>query len=422
MLVVVLAIAGATPWHATVGAQGPPTAPGLDNLKTWRLAVARHVPGEFDGPAFEIAPWPQGRLEHVLAALAAAMKDAQKAVRAMPRESRAAFAESSESAGWLGLTAGELLEGDATRILKRAVVLHTDIAALVEERLRAGPADTSRAGRATSVTVLDGQFTGYGLNSDHWGFARRLLDRVRPSPQADPAVGLWYRAVAAHLVDQRAYGELKPHLDEGRQVLPRDAVLAMMAGVQHHALSSPRIQAAIATIVMSPGVSLGVGSRDAELRRARQAYQDAVRLDPGLVEARLLLGRVFADEGSPDEAVALLREAIVADDERELQDFAALFLGEQEMALGRTDEARTCFERAHALFPNAQSPLLALSHLARARGDRAGAMDALDRLTRLPSRADFDDDPWWSFLRAPGRHAVEWLDGARARLDEGRLP
>ena len=92
------------------------------------------------------------------------------------------------------------------------------------------------------------------------------------------------------------------------------------------------------------------------------------------------------------------------------------------MALGRAAEARTAFERAGTLFARAQSPLLALSLLARARGDRAGALEALDRLTRLPSRADIADDPWWSFLRSPGRHAAEWLNDARARLDGEPTP
>ena len=198
-------------------------------------------------------------------------------------------------------------------------MLHTDIAALVEGRLRVVPGATPHAGRTTSVTVLDGRFEGYGLNSDHWGFARQLLDHVRPSPQADPAVSAWYRAASAHLVDQGAYAELGEHLDEGRQLLPRDPVLAMMAGVRHQALASARIQAAIATVTLPPGASVAVGSRDAELRRARLAYQDAVRLDPGLVEARILLGRVLADEGSPAEAARLLRDADVAADEPGLQ-------------------------------------------------------------------------------------------------------
>ena len=73
-----------------------------------------------------------------------------------------------------------------------------------------------------------------------------------------------------------------------------DGVLQMFDAAMHHALASPRVQAAMTTIVMPPTFSLDVKSSRAELDEARRGYEDALRLDPGLVEARLRLGVVQA--------------------------------------------------------------------------------------------------------------------------------
>jgi tetratricopeptide (TPR) repeat protein len=321
--------------------------------------------------------------------------------------------EPRDMVSWLGLTPAEMAQGDATRVLERAALLHTDIATLLETRLLA-PAGPSPQGRRTaSVTVNDGRFESYEVDSEHWDFARAVLDHVRPSPSDVPAVRDWYRAVAAYQVSQLNYGELGRHLQHARTVLPGDAVLAMMAGVRHQAFASSRVQASLATVALPPGMTLSVGSRDRELIDARQAYRDALKLDPGLVEARIRLGRVLADEGKPAEAAGELRAALAVAGEPMLQYLAALFLGEQEAALGRAEDAAAAYERARSLYPTAPSPHLALSQLARARGDRATALETLDRAMRLAASRTVDD-PWWSFIASAGRMSDEWM--AQVRL------
>ena len=62
--------------------------------------------------------------------------------------------------------------------------------------------------------------------------------------------------------------------------------------------------------------------------------------------------------------------------------------------MGQYDAAFDAYHRAAALSPTAQSPWLALSHLARRRGDRAAALRALQQVFDLPSEPD-RDDPWW---------------------------
>lgn len=341
-----------------------------------------HAPGEADESAREVAAWSARDLEGARQVL----------LRRAPR--------------------------DLPAILKKAAVLHTDVAILVEAaQLDAGQSAHSAA--AITVNVLDGRFQGFVSASGHWAFARELLASLPPDRVWDESVRRWYRAVAAHLVAQRQLGELRQHLERSGRLAKTDGMLAMMQGVRHQALASPPVQSSLASVLMPPGGRLNVGSRRGELAEARRAYREALRLDPALVEARIRLGRVLADEGNAAEAARELQGALAAVHDPQLEYFAALFLGEAELARGRRDEARACFERSAALFPHAQSPLLALSHLDRSRGLREGALASLDRLVRLPSPRE---DPWWEFTFAAGRHADTWLDSVRRELSPGTQP
>ena len=72
---------------------------------------------------------------------------------------------------------------------------------------------------------------------------------------------------------------------------------------------------------------------------------------------------------------------------------------------------RIAYEQASRLFPMAQSPLLALSQLARRYGDRNGALRAIERLFALPGEErDAHDDPWWWYYVAQARDAEDLLE------------
>ena len=89
---------------------------------------------------------------------------------------------------------------------------------------------------------------------------------------------------------------------------------------------------------------------------------------------------------------------------------AELFLGAEEAALGNRDAARGVRSRRE-LFPQAQSPLLALSEIARRSGDRNGALRAIDRLFALSGEGrDEHDDPWWWYYTTQARDAGDLLD------------
>jgi tetratricopeptide (TPR) repeat protein len=121
-------------------------------------------------------------------------------------------------------------------------------------------------------------------------------------------------------------------------------------------------------------------------------------------------GRVLGGLGKHAAAVVELRRAAAELTEPELSYHAHQFLGAEEEALGNREAAQAAYERAAALFPHAQSPLLALSQLARRFGDRNGALRAADRLFALQDDPDNErDDPWWTYYLVQARDADDLL-------------
>ena len=119
------------------------------------------------------------------------------------------------------------------------------------------------------------------------------------------------------------------------------------------------------------GVSFDVQDEDAELRRAEQLYKRAIERNPNYLEARIRLGRVLGLRGRHKEAVEQLRQGQVAT-EPVLQYLRAHYSSAASSRRSVMEqEARQSYERAAALAPTAQSPLLGLSRMADQAGDRA---------------------------------------------------
>ena len=218
--------------------------------------------------------------------------------------------------------------------------------------------------------------------------------------------------MAATFQSQYHLGSSAFHLERGRRVLPRDPILLFYAGAMYEALASPTFQSVPAT---APGAFRGVDlpSEDDHLREAQRFLNEAVRAGAPL-EAQLRLGRVQGRLGKHADAVRLLERTVPAAGDARLAYFRELLLGTEQGALGQVGAARASFDRAATLFPTAQAPLIAMSHLFRQSGDRTAALDAFRRLQALPADASERIDPWWDYYRSYAADAEDQLTAVRA--------
>jgi tetratricopeptide (TPR) repeat protein len=317
------------------------------------------------------------------------------------------------------------LRGDDNYIVRRGAILHSDVAVLAPLSMTAPITPAMAAGpQRFRMEISDGREVGLHLSGVHWEIARMLLDFVRPGPgdraepERDEMVRHWYRATAAWMQQHEDHDKL--HLDRARALFPSDPDILFLTACQRETFAGPPIQAAVRSAVLATGVSVDVSSERTELREAETLFRRTLEIRPDYVEARMRHGRVLALLGRHAEAAAELRRALGELRDDQLQYYAGLFLGAEEEALGDRDAARAAYERAAALAPNAQSPLLALSQLARRGGDRAGALRAIARMFAL-AIDDPHDDPWWWYYVDQGRDGDSLLDAVRRPFLSERL-
>jgi hypothetical protein len=395
----------------------------LVRLQVWLAAVNQHTPGKADAPALAVWTWTRQQLD-VLA----------PDVRALLR--LIATGNPGASRGLPGYTASEFMElqrlavqhvsGGANRLRKRGAMLHADIASLIPpviEPFAAGQPPNaggqSTGPRRSSIESSDGRFQGIRYTGVHWEFGRTLLDGVTPDPSHDETVQLWYRATSAWQISRHHFTDALPHLERARRVVPMDPRIFLASGGVAEMLATPRIQGMIRTTALPAGVVIDVPSERSNLRNAEAFYRRALELDPELTEARIRLGRVLGLQGHHEEAIRELRRADGAGAGALLQYCAAMFLGADEEALGHFARARDAFATASALYPNAQSPYLALSRLAWRTGDRAAALGAIQPVLALPANEDVREDPWWQYFDGTGRDATVLLEGLHRFFQSG---
>jgi tetratricopeptide (TPR) repeat protein len=310
--------------------------------------------------------------------------------------------------------------GDDNYILRRGAILHADVAILAPQSM-AAPGEVARPTGGLErfrMEISDGQEIDLHQSAIHWEIARMLLDFVRPrgvdhaDPGHDEMVRQWYRATAAWMQLREDHDKL--HLDRARAIFPNDPDILFLSACQRETYAGVPIQTAVRSASLPTGVTIDVGSERVELREAEGLFRRALEIKSDHTEARLRYGRVLGALGRHDEAAVQLRRAVADLTDRQLLYYAELFLGGEEEALGNRDAARVAYEQAAGISPMAQSPLLALSQLARRSADRNGALRAIARLfaLRAEERADHDD-PWWWYYVIQARDADDLLEAMR---------
>ncbi len=300
----------------------------------------------------------------------------------------------------LGLTAGDA--ADVDRVLARAILLHTDVAVF----------DSLAAARTDSNQVLS-------VASQHFGMAMALVDLVRRETPASDLPRLWYRAVATFLREHLDVGSGPMFMRRAVSFFPNDPRLLLLAGILHEFLASTTVQAPLG-LKNDPNLrTLVIGDDRTNLRTAQDFLRRAVDLEPGLVEARLRLGRVTTQLGDPQKGLDELNSALSLPCEPRQRFYAWLFSGQAHAALDRREAARSAYRAALQLFPDAQSASIALAYLERRHGDGVAATQAVQRV--LSGMAAVADDPWIDYANGPVGIAELELQRLRQALREGGL-
>jgi tetratricopeptide (TPR) repeat protein len=430
-----------------VRAQGSDADPRMARVEGWLKAILHHQPGEFDDAAERMAGWSYAELQALsidAVALSQLMRDLRlsyftfrsprqpkpQQIRFTPRQLDRLRLLACAAAGMVKeqacvarkapflldeelLTLGERVEaarkqGQLDYVLRRAAMLHADVAMSSRAELFESRApQLFGAVQRLTISVEDGRNTATYFGAVHWDIARSLLDVVRPA--GDPMVLLWYQATGMWM-QAGGYHENTDHLFQGLRLFPRDATLLFLSGVEHESFARSSIQAATRSIDLPPGYQLAVQSDEAELRDAETMFRRVLAQEPGHFEARMRLGRTLLMRGRAREAAEELRRANAAAPDDLMRYYAAMFLGAAEEALANFEAADDLYVLASALYPNAQSPHVAQSALARRRGDRTGALAAIERVFELAIDYPDGDDPWWDYDLNGGRNADTLLD------------
>jgi len=304
--------------------------------------------------------------------------------------------------------------GDDNYILRRGAILEADVAMLLPRNSE--PVSTS-AGPAPDrfrMSLSDGQGTAFRQVAIHWELARMLLDSVKPpgadraAPGRDDMVRDWYRATAAWMQDREDYDDT--HLDRARQIFPADPVILFLSASQREVYAAPRIQSAIRSAVAPAGTIFAIASERVELHQAEDYYRRALAADSSLPELHLRFGHVLLLLERHTEAARHLRDALDVEGDPLLRYYGELFVGAAEERMAHADAARLAYSEAGALYPNAQSPHLALSALARRLGDRATALKEMQIVFELQQADSPPDDPWWTYYKSQARNADDLLE------------
>jgi tetratricopeptide (TPR) repeat protein len=350
----------------------------LEKVKEWRTAGAEHKAEKADWAAITIGGWNTWDLETALDFVTQLSSKSSGAIKRELKKSKIRDA--------LALTEQEVQQGDLNRVLKLGALLHTDIALLELEK-----GDYLDASEKEG-TFIDGRVI-IRPKKPHWEYARRLIDCITPDGSQDRLARQWYIATTAYMQSRRFLAYARENLEYALKVLPSDDRIQFYAGVLHEIYALPSNQ----NLVLPRFGRLAYGKKESELREAQQFFRKAIKLNPDFTEARLRLGRVTGLLGRHDEAVEELQQAAESITDPQLSYYASLFLGCELGMLSRRSEAGDHYQRAALLYPDAQSPLLGLSQLARSNGDNEGVLSAIQRVFDLPVKDSWDQDPWWIY-------------------------
>jgi hypothetical protein len=204
----------------------------------------------------------------------------------------------------------------------------------------------------------------------------------------------------------------------GLKRFPKDATLLLTLGIVLDTTASLTSVPAPRTPLMGPRAVQQLEAQATKLSRlwetVQRTFDDALKADPGLDEARLRLGRVLWRLRRLQPAQACLEDVIAKSADPSLVYLAHLFLGRVREDLDQIEEAEREYGAALTLRPLSEPAAIGVSHARFLRGDPAGARDVLTAaIEQLGARTGLD--PFQSYLMSHTREGQTILDELRER-------
>lgn len=288
---------------------------------------------------------------------------------------------------------------------RAAVLLHTDAAV---RHLEAGEASAA---------------------SDARDLARELVRRLHTGARASDFERFWYHAMGDFELDHARIPDAEELFDALVELDPTDAEARLARGRVGEAglylLSLVERTSRADSSLLGSAFSYDArrssrrgGPRETGEEAYRQAaiadYREALRVQPGLLEARLRLGRVLWLDGKRDEAIREL-EVVAAGPSSAGRQLAHMFLSRIEDERGRAAEALAHAEAAVEAQPRWQSGLVALADLQLRAGAPSRASITAARAVAVPD-GPATEDGWLLYNLGARDRALATLEALRAMV------
>jgi len=217
---------------------------------------------------------------------------------------------------------------------------------------------------------------------------RNALRRLREQlPEGRPLTGVQILADGDHVVVRDGGPRWQP--ESGQFLLDFDVadLEQAVAPLARHAVDAAIPTGGDATVVPDEDAdgwyNLGCDLEAEDKARARAAYQRALALEPGHVEALVNLGRLLHEAGDLRGAEAGYKKALEA---RPGDAVATFNLGVSLEDQGRGHEAADCYRRAIALDPSCADAHYNLGRLCERLGRRLEALQHLSAYRKLTGK------------------------------------
>jgi tetratricopeptide (TPR) repeat protein len=219
------------------------------------------------------------------------------------------------------------------------------------------------------------------------------------------------------ILGETRWADALSRADEGLREFPDSAEMLLVVGSIEEtfgALALMRLPDSVFSPIQRETRANLEALREARshLERAHRSLRSAVAADPSLAEARLRLGRVAWRRGETSEARSALEEVLARGPAFRTGFLAHLFLGRVHEDAGRLDDAARAYEAALALYPQAQSARLALSHVRLRLGSPDVARREVETVVDFAGRRT-EPDPYWLYPWGPAVGAEDRLQALR---------